>query len=150
LARAERFLIDPGISVVRAALAAAAVGDVVHAMHDPTEGGLATGLFELVAPSGFGLRVVREQISVFPETDTICTALALDPLKLIASGALLIAVAPAGTDSVLKAIHAAGVPASVIGEVRPTSEGLTIVTRGSGKPLTPPDRDEIARAFESG
>jgi hydrogenase maturation factor len=31
---------------------------------------------------------------VFPETNTICSALVLDPLKLIASGALLIAVAP--------------------------------------------------------
>ena len=41
LARAARFLIEPGISVVSAALAAANVGEVVHAMHDPTEGGLA-------------------------------------------------------------------------------------------------------------
>ena len=149
LARAERFLADPGISVVSAALAAAGAGEVVHAMHDPTEGGLVTGLFELVAPSGLGLRVVREQISVFPETDAICAALALDPLKLIASGALLIAVAPAGTDSVLKAVHAAGVPVSIIGEVRPSGEGITIVASGSAEPLSPPDRDEIARAFES-
>jgi hydrogenase expression/formation protein HypE len=59
LARAARFLTDPGISVVSAALAAAKVGEVVHAMHDPTEGGLAMGLFELVAPAGLGLRVTR-------------------------------------------------------------------------------------------
>ena len=150
LARATRLLVDPGISIVNPALAAAEAGDVVHAMHDPTEGGLATGLFELVARSGFGLSVVREQIVVFPETDAICTALALDPLKLIASGALLIAVAPAGTDTVLKAIRAEGVPVSVIGEVRPAGEGMTIVTSGSAEPLTLPDRDEIARAFEGG
>src|SRR5215472_15786272 len=49
LARVACFLIEPGISVVSAALAAANVGEVVHAMHDPTEGGLAMGLFELVA-----------------------------------------------------------------------------------------------------
>jgi hypothetical protein len=55
LARAARLLIEPGISVVSAALAAANVGEVVHAMHDPTEGGLATGLFELVAPAGLGV-----------------------------------------------------------------------------------------------
>jgi len=150
LARAERFLVDPGISVVKAALAAAEAGEVVHAMHDPTEGGLATGLFELVAPSGLGLRVIREQISVFPETDAMCAALALDPLKLIASGALLIAVAPDGTDAVLKAIRATGVPVAAIGEVRPSNDGLTIVTRGSAELLIPPDRDEIARAFEGG
>ena len=86
---------------------------------DLTEGGLATGLFELVAPAGLGLRVIREHIPVFPETDTICRALALDPLKLIASGALLIAVAPDRADSVLTAIEATGVPVVVIGEVRP-------------------------------
>ncbi len=148
LARAARFLIDPGISVVSAAFAAAKVGEVVHAMHDPTEGGLATGLFELVAPAGLGLRVIRECIPVFPETDAICRALALDALKLIASGALLIAVAPNGANAVLAAIEATGVPAAVIGEVRPSSEGITIVTNGVAEPLTPAVRDEIARAFE--
>lgn len=150
LVRAARFLLEPGISVVSAALAAANVGEVVHAMHDPTEGGLAAGLFELVAPVDLGLRVIREHIPVFPETDAICNALALDPLKLIASGALLIAVAPAGADSVLRAIEAAGIPVVVIGEVCPSSEGITIVTKGAVEPLTPPVRDEIARAFEGG
>jgi hydrogenase maturation factor len=148
LPRAARFLIDPGISVVSAALAAANVGEAVHAMHDPTEGGLATGLFELVAPAGLGLRVIRERVPVLPETSTICSALALDPLKLIASGALLVAVAPDGAGSVLRAIEAAGVPVVVIGEVRPATEGVTIVTNGAVEPLTPPARDEIARAFE--
>ena len=115
LARAARFLIDPGISVVGAALAAASVEEAVHGMHDPTEGGLAAGLFELVTPAGLGLRVVREHIPVFPETAAICEALGLDPLKLIASGALLIAVAPAGADAVLAATQAAGVPVTPIG-----------------------------------
>jgi hydrogenase expression/formation protein HypE len=117
-------------------------------MHDPTEGGLATGLFELVAPGGLGLQVVREQIPVFPETKAICEALALDPLKLIASGALVIAVAPDRADSVLTALGARGISVAVIGEVRPSSEGVTIVTNGKVAPLTPAVRDEIARAFE--
>ena len=148
LARAARFLIEPGISVVNAALAAANVGEVVHAMHDPTEGGLATGLFELVAPGGLGLQVIRERIPVFPETNSICRALSLDPLKLLASGALLIAVAPDGADLAVRAIEATGTPAAVIGEVRPSTEGITIVTNGSVEPLPPALRDEIARAFE--
>lgn len=148
LGRAAGFLMDPGISVVSAALAAADVGEAVHAMHDPTEGGLATGLFELAVPGGLGLRVIREQIPVFPETEAICAALALDPLKLIASGALLIAVAPDRADSVLTALRATGISVAAIGEVRPSSEGVTILTSGKVAPLTPPVRDEIARAFE--
>ncbi len=144
--RAARFLVEPGISVVSAALAAANVG--VHAMHDPTEGGLAAGLFELVAPAALGLRVTRESIPVLPETDAICQALALDPLKLIASGALLLAVAQDKADSVVTAIEATGVPVVAIGEVCPANEGITIVTNGNVEPLPPPVRDEIARAFE--
>jgi len=133
---------------VSAALAAANVGEAVHAMHDPTEGGLATGLFELVAPGGLGLQVIRERIPVFPETNSICRALSLDPLKLLASGALLIAVAPDGADLVVRAIEATGAAAAVIGEVRPSSENITIMTNGNIEPLTPAVRDEIARAFE--
>jgi hydrogenase expression/formation protein HypE len=150
LARAARFLIEPGISVVSAALAAANVGEVVHAMHDPTEGGLATGLFELVAPAGLGLRVIRDRIPVFPETTSICSALSFDPLRLLASGALLIAVAPGGADLVVRAIEATGAPVAVIGEVRPAAEGIAIVTNGKAEPLPPALRDEIARVFEDG
>src|SRR6202158_6645338 len=51
----DRYLV---VTTVSAALAAANVGEVVHAMHDPTEGGLATGLFELAGPAGLGLRVI--------------------------------------------------------------------------------------------
>ncbi|HXY08380.1 MAG TPA: AIR synthase family protein [Terriglobales bacterium] len=148
LERGTRFLVDPGISIVSSALAAADVGGAVHGMHDPTEGGLATGLFELVAPAGLGLRVIRERIPVFPETDSICRALSLNPLKLIASGALLIAVAPDKVDAVLTVIQTIRIPVAVIGEVRPSSENITIMTNGNIEPLTPAARDEIARAFE--
>ena len=150
LARAASFLIDPGMSVVKTALAAAEIGEAVHAMHDPTEGGLAAGLCELVAPADLGLRVIRDQIPVFPETEAICDALELDPLKLIASGALLIAVARQAAEAVRKAVEATGAPVAVIGEVRPSNEGVGIVTNGIEEPLTAPDRDEIPRAFESG
>jgi hydrogenase expression/formation protein HypE len=107
-----------------------------------------TGLFELVAPAALGLQVIRECIPVFPETDSICRALSLDPLKLIASGALLIAVTREEADSVLTALRATGIPVAVIGEVRSHSDGVTIVTNGKLTPLTPAVRDEIARAFE--
>ena len=148
LARAARFLTDPGISVVGAALAAADVGEAVHAMHDPTEGGLATGLFELVAPAGLGLQVMRDHIPVFSETEEICSTLELDPLKLIASGALLMAVAPEGAHSVMEAIEGTGTSVAVIGEMRPSNEGITIVTNRQVAPLAPAVRDEIARALE--
>jgi hydrogenase expression/formation protein HypE len=132
---------------VSAALTAANAGEALHAMHDPTEGGLATGLFEMVAPADLGLQVLRERIPVFSETEAICSALALDPLKLIASGALLVAIAPDGVASARTAIEATGVSVVAIGEVRPASEGITIVMNGKIAPLMPVVRDEIARAL---
>lgn len=147
LARAERFLVVPGISVVRAALTAAEGGAAVHAMHDPTEGGLATGLSELVAPSGLGLRVQRERIHVLPETAAIAAALGLDPLNLLASGALLIVVAPDESGALMARLHAKSIAVAMIGEIRPGSEGLTISEAGRVMPLEVRDRDEIARAW---
>jgi hydrogenase maturation factor len=61
---------------------------------------------------------------------------------------LLIATAPDGADSVLRAMKSIGLPAVVIGEVRPLSEGIRIVTNGNVEALVPAVRDEIARAFE--
>jgi len=78
----------PGISVL--ADARIAVETVpVHAMHDPTEGGLATGLLEVALAAQVGLRLRREAIPVLPECRAACEALGLDPLGLIASGALI-------------------------------------------------------------
>lgn len=68
-------------------------------------------------------------------------------MKLIASGTLVIVVAPERTDTVVTAIKA-DVPAAVIGVVRPASEGVTIVTNGTIEPLTLPARGEIARKLE--
>jgi hydrogenase expression/formation protein HypE len=150
LERAAKLLLDPGISVVNAALAAANVGDVVHAMHDPTEGGLAAGLSELVAASGLGVRVVNERIRVLPETAAICDALGLDSLNLLASGALMIAVASDGEERVMTALSHLGVEVATIGETRPGADGLTISRSGRESRLEVKERDEIARAFEDG
>jgi hydrogenase maturation factor len=142
----RRFLFDPGISVVRAALAAAAVG--VTAMHDPTEGGVATGLLELARASGTGLEVETGLIPVLPLTREICDRLGLDPLGLIASGALLITLPPARTDALVKALGEAGAAATAIGRVLPASEGLCAIGVGRRGPLPEFERDEVARFLE--
>ena len=107
LDRAAAFLDDPGISVVRAALTAAGTG-MVRAMHDPTEGGVVCGLLELAAAAGVGIAVDGDRIPVRPETEAICAALSIDPLRLIASGSLLIGTPPASAPLVLGALAARG------------------------------------------
>jgi hydrogenase expression/formation protein HypE len=147
LDRASRFLDDPGISIVQAAMAAIAAGDV-HAMHDPTEGGVLTGLAELAAASGTGLRVFAAEIPVYPETASLCEVLGLDPLGLIASGALLIGAPRQQAGTIAAALDRQGIPTFVVAEVRPRAEGLSVEIGGESRPLIIPERDEIARALE--
>lgn len=147
LTRCEGWLHDPGISVVRDALAALAAGGV-HALHDPTEGGLATALTELAEASGAGLTVDAAALPVLPECAAICEALGLDPLGLIASGALLLAVAPERAADVEAALAAEGLAVARIGalEARPGCR----LRRADGSEETLPrfERDELARALE--
>ena len=147
LERCQGFLYDPGISVVRDAAVATAAG-TVHAMHDPTEGGLATGLWELGEAAGVGLMVEKAAIPVLPETHTLCTRLGLDPLGLIASGALLMAVTPGDTGAVLDALQEAGIAAARIGRVIEREQGVVLSTKAGERPLPVFERDEIARLFE--
>jgi hydrogenase expression/formation protein HypE len=141
---ARRLLFRPGISVVRDASLALRSGEV-HGMHDPTEGGLLAGLYELARAGGVGLQVWRERIPVLPETRAFSRALGFDPAALIASGALLIVVSARSAARVLRAFRRRRVAAVIIGEVRRERDGMQIIENGRPRPLRPPARDEIAR-----
>ena len=145
--RCQDLLKNPGISVVREARIANEVAEV-HAMHDPTEGGIATGLHELAAAAGMGMLVEMEKITIFPETEILCQKLKLDPLGLLASGALLIAVAAGESEKVITALKAEGISASVIGKIWEQEKGVKLVKEGRVKDMPSFDRDEVARLFE--
>jgi hydrogenase expression/formation protein HypE len=144
LERAAVVLHDPGISVVREARIAVRER-AVTAMHDPTEGGLATGLRELAGASGVGLRVYRERIPVHPEGGTLCAAFGLDPLGAIASGSLLLSVPAERAPALLAAYAREGIAAVEIGEVVPVEEGLRMIDASGERELPVFERDEIAR-----
>jgi len=146
LARCRDFLHDPGISVLREAQIATQTV-TVHAMHDPTEGGVATGLWELATASGVGLRVEAAAIPIAEETHRLCRFFGLDPLGVIASGALLIAVAQEEAAPLCAALHRAGVAGNVIAYAVPADEGLTLRTADGVHPLPRFDQDEITRLF---
>ena len=147
LERAARFLHDPGISVVRDAAVVAAAGEV-HAMHDPTEGGVATGIHELTEAAGVGAIVNATALPVYPETLAFCDILGLDPLGVIASGSLLAAVAAEDAQAVVHALRTAGIPATVIGSIR-AQPGVVLQGESGAHPLPTFARDEIARLFET-
>ncbi len=143
---ARGFLRTPGISVRREAEIACDVARV-HAMHDPTEGGIAIALHELAAAAGVGLRINHERIAVLPEGRALCAAFGLDPLGTIASGALLLTVDSDEADLVLDALARASIAARVIGHVVPVEQGVTLVAGTRQWPLPTFARDEIARLF---
>ena len=144
--RAQNFLHDPGISIVpEARLATETV--VVHAMHDPTEGGLATGLHEMAQAAGTGVWMDRDAVAVYPESAALCTEFGLDPLGTIASGALLIAVAHEQTPELLLAYDRANVHCSCIGRVTPAQEGLKLKSGAVTLDLPRFDQDEITKLF---
>jgi hydrogenase expression/formation protein HypE len=140
---ASRLLRDPGISVVDDCRAALSLGGVT-ALHDPTEGGLATAVRELAAPSKLGVRLSADDIPILPETRAICDALGLDPLGLLASGSLLLTVSQDLAADVRVAIRAAGIPVAAIGIMTADGE-FTIIRDGVVKPLPSFAVDEIAR-----
>lgn len=144
--RARGYLEDPGLSVVGAALAAARTGRV-HAMHDPTEGGLATGLHELAGAAGLGALVEEEAIPLAPEGAALCRALGLDPLGVITSGALLLAVPPEGEEEVRRALASAGALGVRIGTMGGRGAGVLLRRGNETRPLPRYDSDEISRVL---
>lgn len=143
LDRAAAYLVDPGISVLRDARLAVQAGGVTS-MHDPTEGGLATALWELAEASGHTVAVTAPGWPIRPEGRLLCAFYGLDPLGAIASGALLLTVRSDAVDGVMNALARAGIDVYRLGHIR---QGGAQVLTGEGL-LPRPARDEIARLFE--
>ena len=143
---AAELLHDPGISVLTPALAAAQAG-LVSAMHDPTEGGVITGLHELATAADVGLAIDLEAIDLLPVAAELCATFGLNPLGVIASGALLATCAPDDAAALQQLWSSHGWTSRVIGTVTPVEAGLR-ASRG-GEPTRFPHFavDEITKLF---
>ena len=148
IARAKEFLFKPGISVVTEAQTACQVTRV-HSMHDPTEGGLATGLLEIAKGAQVGVMIDEGSIPVLPECEAICRALGLNPLGLLASGGLILTLSPEEVPKLLSALGNQGIPAFEIGQITPKEEGLKMKRKDAPQDLPLFDRDELARFFST-
>ena len=146
LDKARKFLKNPGISVLKEALIAVEVGGV-HAMHDPTEGGIANATNELAICSNVGAIIFEERIPIFPETRKLCEDFRLEPLGAISSGALLIVADPSFSDKIISAIQQQGISCTRIGTILPHEEGVSIESKGKCCPLPMFDSDEITKIF---
>ena len=116
------------ISIVKDALTAFKTGGV-HAMHDPTEGGILGGVHEMADASNIGVRVYQDKIMIEPETAKICRYFEIDPLQLIGSGALLIAAEPKKTNEIVESLYNNRIYAAEIGEFGGTPNKRLLIKR---------------------
>lgn len=147
IARAGGMLFEPGISVVADAREVCAATRP-RAMHDPTEGGLATALQELAQLIGATLRVDLGGVRVFDETRSICGALGLDPLGLLASGALLAVVSSEDCDRLAGRLTNMKIGCQVIGAIEAGPARVILGAEDAATPLPQFARDELARFFD--
>lgn len=157
--RAADFLYDPGISVLRDAGIAMGAGRV-HAIHDPTEGGLAAALWEMAEASSSDILFDPSSVPVPDTSAVVLQALddrRLDPLTLIASGALLMAVHPDDAEQVTAAFSSENILCRQIGNIlgqntadKEQGSGASVYyqERGEMRLFSRPFRDAITYLYE--
>ena len=146
LNRAKGYLTSPGISVLEEAQIAVETGGV-HAMHDPTEGGVATAIHELAHAANLGVVVWQDALLISDETEQLCGELDLNPLGVISSGALLIVADPTKSSEIVSAITERDIPSKIIGQLLPPGSGRWIEVDSQRCPLPIFETDEITKVF---
>lgn len=106
----------------------AAGGSGVHALRDPTRGGLVASVVELARAAGVGIELVESSVPVPETVASACSFLGLDPLQVANEGKLVAFVDPAQSDAVLDAMRARpeGAAAARIGTVVDSHPGMVV------------------------
>ena len=147
LRKAKDFLVKPGISILKESLLANN-SVKINAMHDPTEGGIATGIAEVAQASEKGILVFPESIKIYPETKILCQKFNLNPFGLIASGSLLISLSPKESPKLIKIFQKKGIPIAVIGKIKQKDFGFKMKVKGKINNLPEFKVDEITKIYK--
>jgi hydrogenase expression/formation protein HypE len=126
-----------------------AAGDAVHAMRDPTRGGLASTLNEIAAASNVGIAIDERALPVRPEVQSACELLGLDPVYVANEGKAVFFVAPEFAEVVLSVLqaHPLGRDAARIGTVT-TDHPRMLVARtamGANRVISIPVGEQLPR-----
>jgi hydrogenase expression/formation protein HypE len=111
-----------------------AAGANVHAMRDPTRGGLASTLNEIAHSSGVGVEIDEPSLPVRTEVQSACELLGLDPVYVANEGKVVFFVAPSAAVRVLEVLrgHALGRDAARIGQVTAQHPGMLVARTSMG------------------
>ena len=145
--KALKFLDNPGLSVLPESQAAVNAGNVT-AMHDVTEGGIATALWELAEASNVGLVVMESEIPRFWEAIKIAELFKMNLLGALGSGAMLITIPESSTSHLLATLKETGNEGYVIGRVVQHDQGIHIIRGSEQVPLPRFEKDEVLRVLD--
>ena len=111
-----------------------AAGAGVHAMRDPTRGGLASTLNEIASASGVGIAIDERRLPVRTEVQSACELLGLDPVYVANEGKAVFFVDPDATERVLQVLHAhpLGRDAARIGHATAEHKGMLVARTAMG------------------
>src|SRR5271157_3849701 len=111
-----------------------AAGAAVHAMRDPTRGGLASTLNEIAQASGVGIAIDEARLPVRAEVQSACELLGFDPVYVANEGKAVFFVAPEAADRVLEILraHPLGKDAARIGHVTAEHKHMLVARTGMG------------------
>jgi len=123
------------------------VREYATAMHDPTEGGVTSGLLEVARASDVRLEVTRDAVPVREATATLCDAAGVDPLQIFGSGALLATVPEDALEACLADLAEAELEAAVIGTVASLTADVPELVL-DGESITEPIEDDLYPLWE--
>lgn len=121
--------------------------DGVSALHDVTEGGIATALAELSQAGGRGMHIRIDALPVYSQTRRLGKLLGIDPLGLIGSGSLLICCHPEWCDHLVSTLEQSGIAVADIGVVTQDQPGIEATKNGLPAAWPTFEVDEITRLF---
>ncbi len=133
------------ISVVKDGVLAGSIG--THGMHDVTEGGILGAVWEMCMNSKLGARIYESRIPLTDITKKVMKYLDVDPLKMISSGSMVMAISKDKEEDMKVAFKDVGINFNVIGEIVNEGEGITLESADGISPVLPPQSDEIYRAL---
>jgi hydrogenase maturation factor len=145
-AEVSEWLHVPGISIAKEGRLLRRAG--LTSGHDPTEGGIASGIHEICARSLVDARIYYDLIPIREPTLRICAHWHLDPLGLLSSGVFLFTAREAAARACRRTLERHGIPCAIIGTITPREKGLILVkeNRELTLPLFP--QDELLRVPE--
>jgi hydrogenase expression/formation protein HypE len=144
LVRAKKY-IWKGTAVTDCLIAARAGA---RAMHDATEGGVLSALYELASASNTGLDLDCAKIHVSNETREVCEAFGIDPYTSLSEGSLVLSCPPSKVEKVVSALASTRIDARIVGELTSKKNGIMMLKEGGNKvPIEYPVVDPYWAAY---